>query len=321
MKILVVRFSSIGDVVLTTPVLRSLKTALPDSELHFLVKPKFLDAVRHNRRVDKIYLYEPGVAKKLKHEGYDWVLDLQKNVRSTWLTLRLGAKRATIDKQNLKKWRMVRFKTAETVPHIVERYGAALGPPGLQLDDGGLEFFVSEESESTANAWLEGEKRIPIGMALGATYATKRWPFWNELADKIDPEKYVPVLLGGPGDAPVAEAFVRRFPSAINAAGRCNLNVSAALLSRCATLVTPDTGLMHIAAALGVPIVGIWGNTVPDFGMYPYRARHVVLENALPCRPCSKLGHRSCPQKHFRCMTLTTPDRVWNAVTEILGSV
>ncbi len=319
MKILVVRLSSIGDVVLTTPVLRSIKTAFPDCELHFLVKPKFFDAIRHNRRLDKIYLFEPGVAKALRNENYDWVFDLQKNVRSFLLCRRLGAKRATIDKQNVKKWRMVRLKTHESVPHVVERYGAVLQALDIALDDGGLEYFVSDASERAAEEWFGGEKRIKIGMAMGANYATKRWPLWSELAAEINPERFVPVLLGGPGDVSVADEFVRRFPTALNAVGRCDLNLSAALLKRCDVLVTPDTGLMHIASALGVPIVGIWGSTVPAFGMYPYRAKHMVLENDLPCRPCSKLGYKSCPEKHFRCMTLTTPERVWKAVLELLG--
>jgi ADP-heptose:LPS heptosyltransferase len=318
-KILVVRFSSIGDVVLTSPILRSIKTSFPESELHFLVKAKFLDAVRHNPRVDKIHVPERGITRILRRERYDWVLDLQKNVRSTRLTSFLGARRATIDKQNFKKWRMVWLKSGETVPHIVERYAEALKPLDIRLDDGGLEYFVAGESEIAADDYFRGERRIPVGMALGANYATKRWPLWTELATLIDPERYVPVLLGGPMDVAAADAFVRYFPTAINAVGRCNLNVSAALVKRCRAIITPDTGLMHIAAALGIPIVILWGNTVPAFGMYPYRARYVALENALPCRPCSKLGFAACPRQHFHCMTLTRPESVWEATLKVLA--
>jgi ADP-heptose:LPS heptosyltransferase len=214
---------------------------------------------------------------------------------------------------------MVRLKTRETVPHIVERYGEALKPLNISLDDGGLEYFIAGQSEIAADDYFKGERRIPVGMALGANYATKRWPLWTELASLIDPAHYVPVLLGGPMDVDAADAFVRRFPTAINAVGRCNLNVSAALVKRCRVIVTPDTGLMHIAAALGTPIVSLWGNTVPAFGMYPYRARFVALENALPCRPCSKLGFAACPRQHFHCMTLTRPESVWNAALKVMA--
>ncbi|MCS7085208.1 MAG: glycosyltransferase family 9 protein [Bacteroidia bacterium] len=318
MKILVVRFSSIGDVVLTTPVLRTLKTAMPQARVDFLVKPAFADAVRHNPRLDRIYVLRPGVEAELRKERYDWTLDLQKNALSTWLTHRLGSRRATFDKQNFKKWRMVQWKTRERVPHVVERYGLALQALGLRLDDGGLEYYPGEQAEQQAQRWLSGERRIKIGMALGARHATKRWPRWSELAALVDERRFAPVLLGGAEDAPTARAFVERCPSAVNAVGKCDLNLSAALLKRCDVAVAPDTGLMHIAAAFGLPIVSIWGNTVPAFGMHPYRTRFVALENDLPCRPCSKLGHRRCPRKHFRCMTLTTPEIVWNAVLQML---
>lgn len=308
-----------GDIVLTTPVLRALRNALPDAEIHFLVKPKFAEAIAHNPFLNRLHVLKPRLAdtlETLKAEGYTYVVDLQQSLRSRRIRWALGIAATAVDKQNVTKWRMTALKHRVQVPHIVTRYGKTLAPLGIVLDDQGLDFplLPVPETEALLDGFLA--KHGPyLAVALGATHFTKRWPtsYFHELLNQLGMPA---VLLGGVTETIAAEEIEKaaRHPI-LNLAGKTSLMGSGHALARAELLITHDTGLMHIGAALGKRIVSLWGNTVPGFGMTPYKTEFIALEiKDLACRPCTKIGYAACPKGHFRCMHDLTPTQVAAAI-------
>lgn len=325
MKVLILRFSSIGDIVLTTPVIRTLKTQLPDSEVHYATKAAYQGILEENPYVDKIYTLDGSLRaliRALKKEKYDVVIDLHHNLRTLRVKWALGVKSHSFPKLNWEKWLLTTFKI-NRLPnvHIVDRYMQTVAPLGVTMDNLGLDYFIPENDEMPME-WLPASHRGSYAaFVVGAKFGTKRLPVTRmiELCDRIN--KPV-VLLGGKEDTEIAAEiesfFEKRDTTAeyeeglrelgkktliFNAVGKCNLNQSASLIRQATWVFSHDTGLMHIAAAFKKPIYSIWGNTVPAFGMYPYRTKFTVFENnKLNCRPCSKIGYNQCPKGHFKCM-------------------
>lgn len=324
MKILILRFSSIGDIVLTTPVPRALKTQL-DAEVHYCTKPAFKGILSNNPYIDKVYTLEGklrDLITVLKKEKYDFVIDLHHNLRTLIIKTRLGVKSHSFEKLNWEKWLLVNFKVNKMPnTHIVDRYMDTIKPLGAKPDMLGLDYFIPEKDMVDLDWLPETHRQQYVAFAIGAQHATKRLPLDRiiELCDKIN--KPI-VLLGGKEDAEVGEKvadfFNREGSSAdveeglkelgkkttiYNACGKFNLHQSASLVKQARYVFTHDTGLMHIAAAFNKEVFSIWGNTVPMFGMYPYRTKFTILENnKINCRPCSKIGHDQCPKGHFKCM-------------------
>ncbi|MDQ2772206.1 MAG: glycosyltransferase family 9 protein [Bacteroidota bacterium] len=327
MKILVLRFSSIGDIVLTTPVLRALARQVPGAEVHFATKPAYRGLLEANPYVAKVHLLGGSLrelVQQLKAEKFDYVVDLHHNLRTLLIKRQLGVKSSSFDKLNWQKWLLVNAKI-DRLPrvHIVQRYLAAAAPLGVHDDGQGLDYFIPAGQEIDLATLPAPFAAGYVAVAIGAQHATKRLPLDKlvELCQHLAPRPLI--LLGGPEDALVAEAImaaVRQENSPIhpfthsliaNGCGRYSLHQSASLLRQAELVVSHDTGLMHIAAAFGRPIVSIWGNTVPEFGMYPFRTEYKVLEvSGLNCRPCSKIGFDKCPQGHFRCMREQWLDQV-----------
>ncbi|HRJ14880.1 MAG TPA: glycosyltransferase family 9 protein [Saprospiraceae bacterium] len=313
-KVLIIRFSSIGDIVLTTPVLRCIRMQT-GAELHFLTKENFRSVVEHNPHVGRVHTIRKKVSEvlpALKAEGYDFVVDLHRNLRSWQVKTALGVPSKSFDKLNWEKWLLVNLGI-NRLPrlHIVDRYLAAAAPLGVQNDGLGLDYFIPETDEEAAQDFLTAHfgGGVPAFIALvtGAAHATKRLPE-ARLIELCRLMTMPVVLLGGPDEQEQGERIAAQGGAhVVNACGKLKLNQSAGVLRRAQTVVTHDTGLMHIAAALGKDIVSIWGNTVPEFGMTPYipgeDASGKILEvKGLSCRPCSKIGHQACPKGHFRCM-------------------
>ncbi len=322
MKILVLRFSSIGDIVLTTPVVRALARQLPGAEVHFATKPAYRGLLEANPYVARVHLLGGSLrelVQQLKAEKFDYVVDLHHNLRTLLITRQLAIKSSSFDKLNWQKWLLVNTKI-DRLPrvHIVARYLAAAAPLGVHDDGQGLDYFIPADQEIDLASLPAPFAAGYVAVAIGAQHATKRLPLEKlvELCQRLAPRPVI--LLGGPEDAPVAQAIIAAATSSENkvlisapdahslienGCGRYSLHQSASLLRQAELVVSHDTGLMHIAAAFGRPIVSIWGNTVPEFGMYPFRTEYKVLEVAgLSCRPCSKIGFDKCPQGHFRCM-------------------
>ena len=312
MKILIIRFSSIGDIVLTTPVPRCVKTQLENAEVHFEKKVQYQSILESNPYVDKVFLLRESLDEfivDLKKENYDVVLDLHNNLRTRILKWKLGVRSFSFNKLNIEKWLMVNFKINKLPDvHIVDRYLATAKSLGVKNDALGLDYFIPEKDEVPWDWFPETHRNGYVAYAIGAQHETKKLPVDRmiELCTKINRPI---VLLGGKEDFENGETVRLAFenknlPTVIfNACGKFNLNQSADIVRKSSVIFSHDTGLMHIAAALKKEVYSIWGNTIPAFGMYPYRTNYHSLENKdLDCRPCSKIGYHKCPKGHFKCM-------------------
>lgn len=309
-KILIVRFSSIGDIVLTTPVVRCLKNSFPDSELHYLTKSKYKDIVKNNPYIEKVYSIVKDIKEikqDLKSENYDFIVDLHHNLRTLELRLALNKRSYQFTKLNVRKWLLTTFKINKMPNlHIVDRYFQTIKDIGVKNDLQGLDYFIPKKDEINLK-----EFHIPnefIVYAIGAQLATKRMPT-KKIIELINSTSQTVVLLGGVTDMDAAREITQTCNNAINLCGDLNLNQSASILQQAKKVIAHDSGLMHIAAAFNKQIISIWGNTVPELGMYPYLPSSPLLYsihqvNDLKCRPCSKIGYQSCPKKHFNCMNM-----------------
>lgn len=329
MKLLVIRFSSIGDIVLTTPVLRCIKKQLPGTELHFLTKERYRSILEANPYVDKIItlgLSKTLMMHQLKTEEYDAIIDLHHNLR-TWEVKRAlkGVPTYSFHKLNWQKWLMTACKINRLPQqHIVDRYLVTTSGFGVMNDGEGLDYFIPEEQHVKANDLPLSHQMGYVALVIGAAHATKQLPADRciELCRRIS----LPVvLLGGKVDFARGEEIARHDPIKVyNACGKFSLHESADLVRKSLLVITPDTGLMHIAAAFKKPIISIWGNTIPAFGMTPYYGRHQVPQHIsevqLGCRPCSKIGHDACPKKHFNCMQQQDLLQMQEWVKEMLSS-
>ena len=311
-KILVIRFSSIGDVVLTTPIIRCLKEQLEgDVEIHYLIKEQYQSIVKNNPNVFKVHTIQKStneIVDTLKKEQFDYVVDLHKNLRSKRVVKNLKALSFSFDKVNFQKFLLTTFKINKLPKiHIVDRYFGAVKALGIKNDNKGLDYFIPSNDDVSMNTLPASHQKKYIAFAIGAQHFTKRLPIHKiiSICKKINQPI---ILLGGKEDEITATEIKKEVGELVfNACGKYNLNQSASLVKQANTLITHDTGLMHIAAALNVQTISVWGNTVPDFGMYPYfpnqPEKFTIVENKnINCRPCSKIGYDKCPKKHFKCM-------------------
>lgn len=319
-KILIIRFSSIGDIVLTTPVIRCLKQQLKDSEIHFLTKEQFVPVIKANPYIDKIHFLKNDlkqILSQLKSENFDFIVDLHKNFRSVFVKLKLRKPSKTFNKLNIKKWLLVNFKI-NLLPeiHIVDRYFEAVKILGVKNDGKGLDYFIPENEKVNISELPSTHQNGFIGFAIGGKHNTKMFPVEKiiSVCEKINSPV---VLLGGYEDIKTGEYIKKSVGDKIyNACGKYSINQSASMVWQAEKIITNDTGLMHIAAAFKKQIISIWGNTVPVFGMYPYlpeteKNKSVIVEiKNLRCRPCSKLGYKKCPKKHFDCMQKITEEKI-----------
>ncbi len=308
-KFLIIRFSSIGDIVLTTPVVRCLKQHSPDFEIHYLTKKSFKGILENNPYITKVHCIEKDVNEviaDLKKENFDFVFDLHNNLRSSQVKMKLGKPSAAFKKLNFKKWLLVNFKINKMPAlHVVDRYMQLLEPMGIKNDNKGLDYFIPEKDEMNSTSLPLSHQKGYIGFVIGAKHFTKQLPVEKiiSICKKINQPI---VLLGGKEDAArgaeIAEAVGI---NVYNACGIYNLNQSASIIKQATKIITHDTGLMHIAAAFKKEIISVWGNTVPAFGFTPYLpapSSKIVEVTGLPCRPCSKIGYDQCPKGHFKCM-------------------
>jgi len=309
-KFLVVRFSSIGDIVLTTPVIRHLKKQVEDAEIHYLTKKAYAPLLKANPYIDHIHSFDGNIRsciEKLKEEKIDYIIDLHHNARSARIKFGLKRMDFTVHKLNWLKWLYVSFKI-DRLPdkHIVDRYLETIDAFISERDAQGLDHFIPEEEELRPNSLPKEYQKGFIGLSIGAQHSTKMLPV--ELLIQLCSYLNHPVIiLGGPGDQATGEAIVAALPDKyiLNACGHYSIHQSASLVRMSEVLITHDTGLMHIGAAFKKKIISVWGNTVPRFGMFPYRSDSGSVQfevKELSCRPCSKIGHKNCPKKHFRCM-------------------
>jgi len=326
-KFLIIRFSSIGDIVLTTPVVRCLKKQLAGAEIHYLTKEAFRPILTANPYIDKIQALTHSwelMIHELKLEEYDYIIDLHHNLRTFRIKRELGVKSFSFNKLNVQKFLYTNFKW-NLLPevHIVDRYLETVSSFGVKNDGQGLDYFIPEEDHIKQNDLPVSHHAGYIAIVIGAAHATKKLPVekLKSLCQAID---HPVVLAGGKEDASAGEEIAAADPVKIyNACGKFRLNESADIVRKAKLVLSHDTGLMHIAAAYKIPVVSVWGNTVPAFGMYPYygdfSVRNTKLEvNHLRCRPCSKIGYAKCPRGHFKCMNLIENAEILQAISDLL---
>jgi heptosyltransferase-2 len=315
-KFLIIRFSSIGDIVLTTPVLRCLKEQFDGyAEIHYLTKKSFIPILKDNPHVDKIYGIESStneVIQDLQDEDYDFVIDLHHNLRSLRVKRKLKLVDFSFDKLNVAKWLMVSFKI-DRLPnvHIVDRYMDTLKSWEIKNDNKGLDFYIDDKDRVS-----DIDLASPfVALTVGGGHATKTLPV-DRMISLIKRLPLRVLLLGGKEDVEKAAIIENECGDhVVNTCGKYTLKQSAYMVEKASLVIAHDTGLMHIAAAFSKPLISIWGNTIPEFGMYPYMPQcpersHIVQVNDLSCRPCSKLGYDRCPKKHFKCMNDIDLDEV-----------
>ena len=327
MKILVVRFSSIGDIVLTTPVLRALNRAHPDGEIHYLTKKQYAGLLDGNQYVHRIWTLTENfkeLSKQLKAEQFDMFIDLHNNLRTRRLGFALGIKTYRLNKLNFRKWccwLISKWIACQTYISLID---TSMLPVRLEL------LPMKEVSTITcpdatalpADVILPSGIKLPgdyVCIAIGGQHETKKMPIEKLVALCKQIRKSV-VLIGGKEDMEAGQAIASQVDWVQNLCGLLSIQQSAVVMRDSAWVVSHDTGMMHIAAALDKKIASVWGNTVPSFGMYPYRPdqKSQMFEvEGLSCRPCSKLGHEKCPKGHFKCMNLQNLQMIAKTVSDI----
>jgi heptosyltransferase-2 len=356
-KILIIRLSAIGDILLATPLIRALRQKYPQANLDFVVKANFAGVLRHHPEIDHLYELNPAggwtalrsLGERLQHERYDVVLDIHKNFRSRYLAHAARPRLVLRHRKHvLRRWLFVKTKIGfmREIPPIYRRYLAAAAPLGIMATPAPvagqwleLSWSDTEAQEAAhalaANNW---QPHVPlIGLAPGAGYFTKRWPpeYFGELAASFVRLGNQVVMLGGPQDIGLAKIVAKSVESTpklfadsdpmrgrfIDLTGALSLLASAAVIKRCQLLVANDSGLMHIAEAVGTPLIAIFGSTTRELGFFPQLATSRVVENRdLACRPCSHLGQRQCPRRHFRCMREIQPAGVLALTEKMLSA-
>ena len=324
-KILLIRFSSIGDIVLTTPVIRCLKTQLPEVELHVLTKSVYQPLCAVNPYVNKVMEFNGNwqeMLALLREEHYDFVVDLHKNWRSFRVRWALRRPSASFPKLDFRKFLYTKLKIGRLPKvHIVDRYFKAVERLGVHNDGQGLDFFFAEGDEMHYEDLPETFHNGFVAVVIGGQHATKILPvdMVVEVCERLEAPV---VLVGGPEDAARGEMIRQQAGKNVeNSCGALTLGQSASLLKLADAVLANDTGMMHIAAALRKPVVSVWGNTVPEFGMYPYLPQGttpaMVVENkTLKCRPCDKLGYDRCPKGHFQCMRSLDVNQIADKINE-----
>lgn len=315
MKILVIRFSSMGDIIYTTPIVRCLKKQLADAEVHFLTKPAFKYIYDNNPYLDRLLLLKSTLSEtieEIKAEKYDYIIDLHNNLRTSLIKLRTGIKSSTYKKQRLRKWLSLKFNLKLVPPiHLVERYLKTVKFLGVKNDGKPIDYYVKTEHDVKKLLPPSHQEKY-VAFVIGATHFTKRMP--NEKIISICRQINQPVVLLGGEDV---KANGTEITNAIgnniyNACGITSLDESVFLVSKAEKTIGFDTGLTHIAEAFDKPIASIWGGTVPELlGVQPYMVKDAkVIGINISCRPCSKFGLEKCPLGHFKCMKEIPNDTV-----------
>jgi heptosyltransferase-2 len=327
-KFLIIRLSSIGDIILTTPLIRAIRNNYPNAIVDYLAVDKFSEATEANPHINKLIKYSKSWTysdiKQVKNEiisrqgKYDFIIDLQNNPRSRIFAFGLSDKIFRIPKRRLHKLCLVNFKRSpfETIS-IVDNYFKCLKYFGIKNDGLGCEVFPDDNFTLPTL-----DNKALVCVAPGAQHFTKKYPAdkyvaaINALGKEIDCQF---ILLGGKGDFDLCESIRSEVESeCINLAGITNIRKSAAVLSKSSLLICNDTGTMHLSAAVKTPIVAIFGSTVQELGFAPHGSVYRIIETDEPCRPCSHIGRANCPKSHFNCMNKISPNAIVRAALEII---
>ena len=316
-NIAVLRLSSLGDVVLTLPVVHALARAWPAATLHYWVKEEYAGLLRADPAIGHVRVLERGarrledlVSMSAELEDCDLIVDLHASARTRVLTFHQRAAVLRVRNRRL--------------PHVTTRYAETVVPLGL-VPEGPPRASVPPE----ARAWAEGQLAAlaaggaAVALCPGARHATKRWPEerWCALDERLAGAGLSRIVLSTAAEQRESPALAARIAADARARWFTEpLERVAGLLGCSRVAVTHDSGLMHLAAACGTRVVALFGSTSPVLGFAPVGEGHAVLCRDLPCQPCTLHGRAACPKRHFRCMTTIEPGEVWDRVRDLLGT-
>jgi len=317
-RILIIRLSSLGDILLTTPFIRSLKSILPKLSIDVLVREEYSETLKLNNYLDNLYYYHKderlnkNLVESLKLNNYDFVIDLQNNLRSRKITKVLNKNVSRFYKHSFDKFLLVNFKInrLKSAGNIPIRYAKTID--GLTLDNKSIDLFTDKFPDKR----IAGKNNL-IGFCPGARHYTKRWlkEYFIELGNKLAKEGFSILLFGGKSDRELCKEISGKINGAIDLSNDNDLLQTAADMKLCKVIVCNDSGLMHVASSTDAKVVSIFGSTVKEFGFAPYKCDNLILENnLLTCRPCSHIGRTSCPKKHFECMKSIKPESVFDKI-------
>ncbi|MCU0452452.1 MAG: lipopolysaccharide heptosyltransferase II [Bacteroidetes bacterium] len=340
-RILIIRFSSIGDIVLASPLIRAMRSRFPTAQIDFVTKTEHAELVRSHHALNYTFTYDSGTGfdglralkRRLAAERYDLVIDIHNSLRSRFIRSLRGVRDiVVIDKRVLERTALVKFKKNlyREIVSVADRYLEPVAPWGIVNDGKGLELHITDEVLFGVNARMARLRlhryEAAFGLCPGARHFTKRWPAerfaaaGTKLAQEFDG---VILLFGGPEDRQMAEEIAATIGAeagperVINLAGELSLMETAAAFEYVDVVVTNDSGLMHLASARHRPLVAVFGSTVREFGFFPVHSEATTIEvPGLGCRPCSHIGRAACPEGHLRCLTDTTVEAVVRAVRE-----
>jgi len=328
-RILIIRFSSVGDIVLSSLLVRVLRRRFPDSQIDYVVKTEFSDLLRYNPHLTQVIPFEKEESlaelaefrRRIRAIKYDLMIDIHESLRSRYLCA--GARQVVrVDKRKFPRFVLVKskmnlYKWFNGAPNVALRYLETVSQFGVTDDGDGLEVFIppsaGEKARLIAHEFGLDDSSSPVGICPSAKHNNKMWPaerFAAAAATLSEETKSNVILFGWSNDEKErCDSIERQIkelnPHAVvaNVAGKLSLIETASLMDRCSLIVSNDSGLMHIAAARRRKLVAIFGPTVREFGFFPFRTPHVVVENdSLSCRPCTHIGLPECPKRHFRCM-------------------
>lgn len=339
-KVLIIRLSSMGDILLTSALVRMIKSKYPNIQLDFALANSFFEIYKFNPYISNLFEYDKSKysneqekdkkiwLKSADIEKYDLIIDLQKNIRSYRLSKGIYNNISKIKKNRINKLSLKYFKkpSNNNIIQIPDIYAAAAAPLELSDDGLGLEIWLPKDIEQKTytphSRQSEIGDKLKIAIAPGAHHFTKRWPaekfaeLINLSAKEYDAEF---LLLGGPKDSEICAHIKSAVERSVNdCSGSKSIIETAEYLDECSLLITNDTGVMHIAAARQVPICAIFGSTVREFGFAPYRVKHEIVEKNLKCRPCTHIGRANCPKKHFDCMNKISPLDIMSSMERLL---
>ncbi|GAC1538701.1 MAG: glycosyltransferase family 9 protein [Sediminibacterium sp.] len=330
MKFLVIRFSSIGDIVLTTPAIRCLKQQVPDAEVHLLTKQSMKAVTEANPYIDQFFYYHDNLREligQLKAERYDCVIDLHKNFRSYRIRWALQTKTLSYKKLSIEKFLLTKFHI-NFMPkrHIVDRCLDAVSSLGVKNDGGGLDYFIPEDQTVALTDLPITHLNGYIALVIGASYFTKKLPA-VKLQQLCSSLHYPVILVGGKEDRTEGDWIAAADPTHIyNACGQFSLHGSAELVRKAQLVISHDTGLQYIACAFKKPVLALWGGTSPLLDVEPYYGDQQnspgytnFVVPGLRCQPCSNYGLDACPKGHFKCMQLQDIDAISKTARLYLG--
>lgn len=336
MKILVIRISSLGDVILSTYVVRLLRNAFPESQIDFLVANQFSQVFKYNPRLNNVieydktkpfyfYLFETLSINNPIH--YDVIIDLQNNLRSRIYSLGKGTNIYRFNKRRFFKFKLVYLKKrTNDYLQIPILYRDTI--PNLNRFDDNLGLELWTEKDLSRGEYLPHKKKLQkinlgkIAIAPGSKHFTKSLParkfvdLINLFRDRFNSQI---ILLGGNEDFDVCDRIARATPGVENLAGKTDLIRTAELIDEMDMVISNDSAMVHIASARKVPVVQIFGSTVPEFGFTPFRTPNAIVENnEVDCRPCTHFGKSRCPKGHFKCMEDITAEMILSAIERII---